>query len=63
MWDIIETDDLTITFSKKVRIIDIFEYNNKGYIKFSDGTIGEFEKSEFDKIMNQLGAIVYGSGE
>ena len=55
MWKVIEdNNDLTITFSKTVKIVDMFEYINKGYIELSDGTVAEFEQSDFAKILNQI---------
>ena len=55
MWRIIEdNNDLTITFNTTAKIDDIFEHNNRGYFKLSDGTVVEIEQSDFAKILDQI---------
>lgn len=54
MWNVTENDNGTVTFSKAVKVTDIYEYEDKVYLEFSDGEIAEIDKQVFEEAIDRI---------
>lgn len=54
MWSVTENDNETVTFSKAVKVTDIYEYEDKVYLEFSDGEIAEIDKQVFEEVIDRI---------
>lgn len=54
MWNVTENDNGTGTFSKTVKVTDIYEYEDKVYLEFSDGEIAEIDKQVFEEVIDRI---------